>query len=702
MAKSKLQTKKRKAKPQATAKKKQPLPNWMTNQRWHAATLFLIGLLIYANTWSHDFAQDDAIVITENMFTKQGLAGISGILGNDTFFGFFKSEEKKNLVAGGRYRPLSLVMFAVEYAIFGENPLVGHLINSILYALIGVVLYFLIRQWWPPKKHGMESYWLAMSTAVLFAAHPLHTEVVANIKGRDEILTLLLSMLALLASLKGYQKKQWFWNLIAGVSFFLALMAKENAITFLAVVPLTYYFFTKANYLKIGEQWLYFMVPAALFLYIRNSILGLSLGGDLSLELMNNPFLKWNGTNYIPFTASEQWATILYTLGMYIWLLIFPHPLTHDYYPRHVEIMTFANWQVWLSLMVYVGLMGYALWGLRRKDPISYAILFFLATLSIVANIVFPIGTNMSERFMFMPSIGFALGISLLAYRLVFAKPPKLVKSIHPLYMGLAAIVLLYSVKTITRNQVWANNFTLFSSDIHTSPNSAKLRNALGGELLTQSGNVDETTQKAYRTEAIGHLKKAIEIHPKYKNAYLLLGNAYNYLEQYDASLQAYDQALAIDPNYMDATVNRGITLINAGKPDQAIPVFQPLMDLYPEDPKYRDLLANAYRDLGQIYGEKRNDLTNALRYLQEADQIKPNDYNTIRLMGVASGIQGNTAASIAYFKRAVDLNPTLADAYFNLGTAYLQAGDAANGQAMHEKAVALDPNIKQRLGGAN
>lgn len=698
MANPKISAKKKKIKRKAQTKPSDKPNSWLSNRRLHLIGIFGLAILVYANTFSHDFAQDDAIVITDNMFTTDGISGIPGILNNDTFFGFFKDESKKNLVSGGRYRPLTLVLFALEYELFGQNAPVGHILNVLWYGLSGIMVYLLMLQFFRPKKYQDFAFWVAIITSVLFVVHPIHTEVVANIKGRDEIMTFLLSIVALYFSFLAYRKNNMYLNGLVLICFFLALMAKENAITMLAIVPLSFYFFTKADWKKILIQTAFFLIPAGIFLFIRSSVLDLAPDAPVSGELMNNPFLKWTGNGYIAFTGIEKAATVIYTLGKYLLLLLFPYPLSHDYYPRHIEIMSFGHWQIWLSILVYLGIGIYALIGIKKKDPVSFGILFFLATISIFANVVFPIGTNMSERFLFMPSLGFCLAIAVLGYR----SSQKINHKDSQTYVasGLIILSLAFAVLTINRNWAWKDNFTLFSTDIHTAPNSAKLRNALGGELLAQAQHVEEPTKTAYYKEAVGHLNQAVAIHPQYKNAFLLLGNAHNYLENYEQSISFYNKALELDPNYLDANINLGITLINNKQPEQAIPIFQSLRNLYPEEEKYTDLLASAYRELGKIYGEQRNDLTNAMKYLEQADQIKPGDYNTIRLMGVAMGVQGNTEASIQYFQKALDLNPNHADAYYNLGTAYHHAGNTTQGQAMIQKAIELDPDILNRMQG--
>lgn len=652
------------------------VPTWFINKKLHILFIFLLSFLLYANTLTHDYTQDDAIVIYDNEFTTQGIAGIPAILKYDTFRGFFKVEGKDQLVAGGRYRPLTLLMFAVEVELFGQNPFIGHLVNILLYGLIGVILYSLLLQlgiaegkkvrWW--ADNTTQVYFLALVTTVLFIVHPIHTEAVANIKGRDEIVTLLGSLAAVYFSFKAFYGKKPLFHLLTGTLFFLALLSKENAITFLAVAPLSYFVFTKASFSKIALQSLPFFVGAILFLMIRSSIVELSLGGEPTLELMNNPFVKVEGNNYVHFTLGEKMATIFYTLGHYVQLLIFPHPLTHDYYPRHIDIVSFAHPKVILSILLYLGMAIYALIRLPKKDLISYGILFYLATISIASNIVFPIGTTMSERFAFMPSIGFCWIIAVLLYRWSkWRSHSKKRWDFRQLYLPLmiiGAISLFFSIKTISRNTVWKDNYTLFTTDIKTSTNSAKLRNAAAGETIAKAVDEKNATRKNQMLlTAEQHLQAAIKIHPNYKNAYLQLGNVNNYLQQFDNAIKYYEQALQIDPNYQDAVNNLGIT----------------------------------YRDAGRYYGEQKQDIQNSIKYLSKAYDMRPSEYETARLLGIAYAMGGNPTKAIEFFQKAVDLQPQNADALYNLGSAYYNLGDATKGQEIHQRALQLDPQVIER-----
>ena len=625
---------------------------------WHTWFVFLFGVIIYLNTLSHQFTQDDAIVIYDNMYTTQGISGIKGLFTKDTFFGFFKEEGKAKLVSGGRYRPLTPVMFAVEYQLVGNKPWLGHLINILLYGLLCMMIYKLLVKMICNREDNPSLRYLILGITLLYAAHPLHTEAIANIKGRDEIMSMLGSVMTLFFMLKYADTRNTRLLIAALSSFFVALLSKENAITFLAIIPLTLYYFRDKTLRESILSSLVLLAPVFLFLMIRASVLGNDFGGT-PMELMNNPFLKISGDHYVPFTTGEKLATIMFTLGKYIQLLVFPHPLTHDYYPRQIAMMSWTDTGVIMSLLVYGFMIYIAIKGFRTKSIISYGILFYLITLSIVSNIIFPIGTNMSERFMFMPSLGAAIVFGYLLYEFVYKKAGQ------NIFFGVAGVILfLFSYKTISRNTVWENDFTLFTTDVKTSSNSAKVLNAAGGALTTQAFEEKDTNKKqSMLNEAIGYLQKAVQIHPGYKNAYLIMGNAYFYLQQYDPAIEAYGNALKLDPQFQDAFKNQAIVLREAGK--QA--------------------------------GEKENNLNKAEIYLKKSYQMQPNDTETIRLLGVVYGFKGEHQLAAEFFSKVVQAEPQNAGAYLNLSSALRNFGDVHGAEMNLKKALELDPNILKK-----
>lgn len=631
--------------------------SWWTLPKWHISAVFILAIGLYANTLTHDFTQDDAIVIYDNMFTQKGVSGIPGILKYDTFYGFFKEEGKANLVSGGRYRPFTLIMFAIEWQLFGRSPFIGHLVNILLYGFLGVMIYKWLSLLFKTKDTQKEFGVIGILIATLFfIAHPIHTEAVANIKGRDEIMTFLGSVIAMWALLKNMNSPHIKWLILSFTMFFIGLMSKENAITFLGIAPLSMWMFTKKNFVSsLKSVWPLF-AAAVLFLIIRFSILGMDFGGT-PRELMNNPYLKIVNGTYVDFSFGEKMATIIFTLGKYILLLLFPHPLSHDYYPRAIEIMSFSDWQSILSLLLYIGLGALSIIWLKKNKVVSFAILFYLMSLSIVSNVVFPIGTNMSERFVFIPSLGFTL---LMAYLL-----SKYVKNLKALALVSGFIVLAYGVKTVQRNFVWKNDFTLFTTDVKKNSRSAKLLNAAGGALTTEASKLkaDNPLRTQYLNDAVGYLSKAIEVHPNYRNAYLLLGNAHYYNRNFESAISYLDKALAIDPGFQDAINNLPVVL----------------------------------RDGGRHLGQNEQNFPKAQKWLERSYQMSPNDYETCRLLGITYGIQDKHQLAINYFEKAISMKPNIAANYTSLGTAYMNSGNQEKAMEAFNKAVELDPNaLKQ------
>ena len=692
--------KKQKPKKKEIAKSSKPaarqisnaLPAFLSNIPLMCGLIMAFSFILYGNTLQHDYTQDDALVIYENMYTKQGIAGIPGILKYDTFKGFFKVEGKDKLVAGGRYRPLSLIMFALEWQLFKKakkdstgqivrdlegntvyegNTFIYHLGNILLYGLTGIVLYLLLLRLFKNVDPTFGTF-LAVTTTFLFMAHPIHTEAVANIKGRDEILTLLGSLAALYYSIRGYQDNKPMMTLWAAIIFYLALLAKENAITFVAIIPLVYYFFTKADFKTIVTRSVPFLGVAVIFLFTRAAVLGWDFG-EPSKELMNNPFLKIENGQWVFLSFMEQMAIVMFTLGKYILLLIFPHPLTHDYYPRAVDLMTWGDWQVILAFIVHLALLAYALKGMLKKDWLSFGILFYLITLSIVSNIVFPVGTNMSERFVFMPSIGFCFIIALLAYRMVGSK------DLTPALTGLGIVLLLFTYKTIDRNKAWKDNFTLFTNDIQYSPNSAKLRNSVGAELSVQSQKEkDETKKQAMLNEAIGHLKEAIRLHPTYENAFLQLGNANNYLKQYDKAIEYYDQVLRLDPDDLNGINNKAVALRDSRRYDEALQLYSQLESLGSPKNELDFKRAYVYEEAGKYYsGQGQQD--RAISYFNKAVPLSQDKDKMTYFIGVAYSLKKDYAKAIESLEKALSLTTkpdNKLNVYRTLASVYQEAGN--------------------------
>lgn len=642
--------------------------SFFSNTGLQSVLFFCLALGLYANTLTHDFVLDDFMVIKKNTFTQQGFAGIPGILGKDSFWGFFDAMEedpKQLLVTGGRYRPLSLVFFAVTWQFFGANAFVFHLLTVLFYAATGLLLYHLCLLLFTARLGAAQAQLLSWITTLLFICHPLHTEVVANIKGCDEILSLLGSLAAMYCAVRAYDgggKKWWIGSIVA---FFLACMSKENAATFLAVIPLALWCFRGDVMAEgIGKTRLFagLFAAFAVFFVLRGQALNWSFSNEAPFEPMNNPFIKLQSAGWVPFTHLEKLATVFYTLGKYVLLLVFPHPLTHDYYPRQIAVLNFGNPWALLSFMLYVGMAIYGFIALRRREVVGFGIWFYLLTLSVVSNLFFSVGTLMNERFVFMPSVGFCMVAAALLLGL-----RRYAGGGAGLSIGIAMLVAAaFSVKTFVRNPVWATNDKLFLTDVKISTQSAKAHDDAGGILFNNaSAQKDTTAKRKLLEEAIGHFDFALGIHPRYRHALMHRAASYHLKGAFPASIEEYRRILGFFPN----------------------------------DKKVMNALAVTLREYGRYQGDKQGDPAGASRSLTEAWALNPSDAKAAWLIGVAFAKQNRFADAIEWFGKASEMKPDQASYIYDLGTAYFRSGLVAKGEACYAKARAIDPKIGEKRG---
>ncbi len=517
--------------------------NFWSGKILSAAILVLAALALYMTSLKFGYVLDDQIVIQDNAYVKKGFAGIKEILSTESFQGYFGKQ--RDLVEGGRYRPLSLVTFAVEYQFFGLNPMIGHLLNILLYALTGLLLYRVLFLFFP--RDDPSKWWLSIPfiAALLFVMHPVHSEVVANVKGRDEILSLLGALASLYLIWKYLANSNIGWLALAGLAFFMGLLAKENALTFIAIVPLSIYFFSKYPLKKIVLPTATLVGVGLVYLLLRWQVIGymLSSGTEIT-DIMNNPFAG--------LEVGEKFATIFQTLGLYLKLLIFPHPLTHDYYPYHIPVVSWGDWRALLALAANLGLGIYALLGLQKKSVLAYGILFYFITLSIVSNIPFTVGTFMNERFLYTPSIGFCLIVAwLIAHKL-----PQWTGSnnfLSPVLLGI--FVLGFGAKTLLRVPDWESAYTLNSAAVKVSTESARANCFMATALFKEyQAETNRDRKYALLDDINVYLNKSLDIYPRYGSALTLktgiVAENYKRDNNLDKLLDEFYKLLVISPNY--------------------------------------------------------------------------------------------------------------------------------------------------------
>ncbi len=514
------------------------------NFKIQAMVLLIVGFILYGNSILNEYALDDGIVIEKNDYVQQGFKGIPKILKTDAYDSFYRSMNAKQQLSGGRYRPLSVVTFAIEQQLFGskekEKPaddvaLIRHLLNVVFYILsVIILLYFL--QTFIFKDTPL----VAFLTCLLFLIHPIHTEVIANVKSRDEILSFLFIILTFIKMFR-YRESKKPLQLFAALGFyFLALLSKEYAVTLIVLIPILLYI-VKGDSLKesiIGVIPYFFV--AALYLLIRFSIVGKGATIE-NPDVLNNP--------YKFATSPEKWATKIEILNHYLRLLFFPHPLSSDYSYNTIPYTNFGNPMVWFAILFHLSAIVATIVLFVRRNILAFAFAFYLLHLFLICNLVMDIGATMGERLIYHSSFGFMIIIAV-AINWLLEKIGSVNSKKIATFAFVALITVCCAAKVIPRNAQWKNDTTLFITDAETVPYSALVNGNAGKAYLDLADKPEnKANEKDLIEKAIVHLSRSVDVHKAYVNGYLNLGVAYFKLKDYENARIQWDKVAEIYPN---------------------------------------------------------------------------------------------------------------------------------------------------------
>lgn len=252
------------------------------NQKQPIIILALIGFIFYGTSIYNEYALDDGIIIHQNDYVIKGMKGIKEIMTKDAYDSFYRRMNATDQLAGGRYRPLSVVSFAIEQEFIGKydngsysqdcwdlnknkvgdpeedlnedgvynevdcqvkGAFMRHFNNMWTYVLGCIFLYLVFR-----NHMFRENQDMAFLSALIFLTHPLHTEAIANVKSRDEIFSLIFISLTFLYAFRYIENKKLVTLFWASFMFLLALLSKEYALVLLGLVPLAFYTFNKIDF----------------------------------------------------------------------------------------------------------------------------------------------------------------------------------------------------------------------------------------------------------------------------------------------------------------------------------------------------------------------------------------------------------------------------------------------------------------------
>ena len=444
--------------------------------------IFLSAVAVYLNSLGGEFVFDDTSIVQNNpQIRSLGFANLKQIFGSHYW--------QTVAAQGGLYRPVVILSYAVNYAVGGLDPAGYHFVNVLLHAINSVLVVLVIEELFHDRRFSLWS-------GLLFALHPIRTEAVAYVAGRAETLAALFFLAAWWCCLKNHA-------VLSAAAFLLAVLSKESAFTLLAVLPLSDYAARRSGGLRALARYLPLALAAALALGARF----LALGGltPLYINPSSNP-LGEAGT-------AARLLTATHVLGKYVWLLVFPVPLSADYSFNQIPVLRQAADPAFLiPLGMLLALAGAAAWCFRRSPPLFFCATFFAAAFSLTSNFFRPIGTIMAERLLYLPSLGFTCAVAYAAAR---------ARRRETAAAAAALLAMLYAGRTILRNADWSDHYSVFSSAAVVSPNSGIVQANFAHALLYSRGDA---------ARAAEHAQAAIHIEPADPAAHMTLAEAYRRL----------------------------------------------------------------------------------------------------------------------------------------------------------------------------
>jgi Tfp pilus assembly protein PilF len=651
----------------APKKKKQPIDLTGSSFRWLGLIVFLFALGLYTNTYRNKYALDDHLVTYPNQQITKGLKAIPEILTT-------RYAEEEQLSYG--YRPLVKITYAMEYALWDFKPGRSHIINALLYALTCLLVYLVLR-----RLFRNYTPFFPFLITLLFAAHPLHTEVVASLKNRDEILGFLFNLAAFLTLLRYTDTRKRRYLILTVFLFLLVLLSKPTAAVFFIIFPLALYFFTGAKPRPLVYSGVAFLVVVLLFLVFTKFILPANIR---PVQYYENPL----------FFEKDLWvrlgtgATILL---FYLRLLLFPDPLRFYYGYDMIPVTNLASAWAILSILIHAGLLVWAVYHFRKRHILSFAILFYLLTIAIYSNIVLPSPGMVAERYVYVASLGFCIALVWFIFR-IFRLDPVAKTVSYPTMAGISVILLLilvpYSVKTIQRNPQWKDYLTLYESDIPHLKRSVKanmLYASMQTMVVLDTWDMDRQARGIELVQR--HYKQALEIYPDNFEVLNNLGSFYTYtLEKHTEAVPYLVKATQIRPEEAAPYYNLAYAYQKLGDTSKAISFYEEGIGRDPENFPMRSDLANLYFRKGELQKAKQINF----------EMIRMDSSQRIPWVNLGNYLYraGDSTGAIPYWERAVAIEPDY-QLCMRISWYYLTQMDSARTWYYYNMAQRVKPRMK-------
>jgi len=537
-----MHVKRQKNKVQSSNSKKKWLP---------VIALIIMVFLYYGNTLKNGYSLDDDLVTTtDNSVHERVEKGILGL--PDIFTTHYVYTDQQQY----EYRPIVTASFAIEYQFVGDKSIkkrasISHLINVMLYALLIVLIYLLIFKLFPDKGWVFPFF-----VALLFLIHPIHSEVVNNIKCRDELFVMIFGLFAMFSFLKyvDSEYKKLIYLIVGVLMIALSILSKKVGFTFIVLVPLVLYYFRDVKIRKFVVVFGLMLIGVFVFYLLKKT--ALTDGVVREKMFFENPL-------YFADSKLERVPMFFYSIMYYLKMMVLPAPLVYYYGYDQIQIVGWSNPFVWVGvLFVFSGVL-FAIKRIRKKEMWAFGFLFFMFGVGGGANLLFPAVGIVAERFVFTGSLG--LIFLTVYYGFQLYEKNKKQKSKFTFY-SIGGLLLILSFSQVTsRNKDWNSRFSLYKNDIKNLPNSAKAHSLLGTEYTAKADSVSRIPgsshllSMSYIDSAILEFESGLEIYDGYFNCANNAGALiFSRKKDYARAKPFFSKALEYKPTYVQALFNYG------------------------------------------------------------------------------------------------------------------------------------------------
>lgn len=666
----------------------------------------VVTFVVYYNSLSNEFVFDDESVIVNNQSIRT----------TDNLSKFFTAEDGFHKVIGRYYRPVVSASYALDFSIWGLNPYGFHLTNLIIHILSCFLLFKILTLLFLRYKHRNL---FSLFATLIFAVHPIHTEAVSWVSGRTDSMVTMFFLASFLFyveyvkefvhtkeehSLQAIESKNQLYLILSLVFYGLGLLTKEMIITMPVIILLFDFVYRKKNLDYFKKN----IVGYALFFAV--TIIYLILRYELLKDIPER-------VKYLYFYGQDLTVvigTMIKTVPVYFRLLIAPFGLLYHYNGVIQDARTMFDVGVVLSILFTAILIYLSIVFYKKDSIVSFCILFFLVTLIPVMNII-PTMNLMAERFLYLTSVC----LSLLICHITLLGSAKRDSKI--MNVGLIIIIIAFSYLTYTRNAVWKNNDTLYSS----------AKDVNGTVLLVNYGNIYANASKYDEASAL--YRKALNIRDNNLLAHHNLGLIYLLRGNLDSAEIRFNKGIAIDSLAPDGYYQLATLYNLQNKKEEAIKNLERLQEIYPNYRESASILENLksgntseltgadipgnkeakdfqinilQRRSFKAFSEKR--FQDAINDLNELIKIAPDNESK-------SGYMNNLAMCYAelkdnemqekYFIDAIELNPENINAMHGISAFYLKTGKKTEAIEYLKKILSMSPddeNVKKKLDSLN